>query len=92
MIQKEISEVYWLNDTTQGYNSGGAFDFAIKEVRDRKLAIISEQLENYADIIDGYDLDFMRFIVYFKSGTGSSIPPNGQKKKDVLLGKYVLTF
>ncbi len=61
---------YWLNDTTQGYNSGGAFDFAIKEVRDRKLAIISEQLENYADIIDGYDLDFMRFIVYFKSAQG----------------------
>lgn len=66
---------YWLNDTTQGYNSGGAFDFAIKEVRDRKLAIISEQLENYADIIDGYDLDFMRFIVYFKSGTGPQNAP-----------------
>ena len=30
---------YWLNDTTQGYNSGGAFDFAIKEVRDRKLRL-----------------------------------------------------
>lgn len=65
---------YWLNDTTQGYNSGGAFDFAIKEVRDRKLAIISEQLDRY-DMIDGYDLDFMRFIVYFKSGTGQQNAP-----------------
>ena len=75
---------YWLNDTTQGYNSGGAFDFAIKEVRDRKLAIISEQLENYADIIDGYDLDFMRFIVYFKSGTGpQNAPLMTQLVKDI---------
>lgn len=65
---------YWLNDTTQGYNSGGALDFAIKEVRDRKLAIITEQLERY-DMIDGYDLDFMRFIVYFKSGTGKENAP-----------------
>lgn len=61
---------YWLKDSTQGWNSAGAFNFAIKEVRDYKLAIIYEQLENYADLIDGYDLDFMRFIVYFKSGTG----------------------
>ncbi len=65
---------YWLNDTTQGYNSGGALNFAIKEVRDRKLAIISEQLDRY-DMIDGYDLDFMRFIVYFKSGTGPQNAP-----------------
>lgn len=75
---------YWLNDTTQGYNSGGAFDFAIQEVRDRKLAIISEQLENYADIIDGYDLDFMRFIVYFQSGTGpQNAPLMTQLVKDI---------
>lgn len=60
---------YWLNDSTQGFNSAGAFDFAYKEVRDRKLAIISEQLDRY-DMIDGYDLDFMRFIVYFKTGDG----------------------
>ncbi|WP_293667324.1 hypothetical protein [uncultured Parabacteroides sp.] len=74
---------YWLNDTTQGYNSGGALDFAIKEVRDRKLAIISEQLERY-DMIDGYDLDFMRFIVYFKSGTGpQNAPLMTQLVKDI---------
>lgn len=60
---------YWLNDTTIGYLSGGAFDFSHKEVRDRKLDIINEQLERY-EMIDGYDLDFMRFIVYFKSGEG----------------------
>lgn len=65
---------YWLKDTTQGYQSGGAFDFAIKEVRDRKLAIISEQLDKY-DMIDGYDLDFMRFIVYFQPGSGPQNAP-----------------
>ncbi len=75
---------YWLNDTTQGYNSAGALDFTIKEVRDRKLAIITEQLENYSDIIDGYDLDFMRFIVYFKSGTGpQNAPLMTQLVKDI---------
>lgn len=57
---------YWTNDPSQGYNSAGALDFAHKEVRDHKLAIISEQLEKY-EMIDGYDLDFMRFIVYFKN-------------------------
>ena len=60
---------YWLRDTTQGWNSGGALNFAHKEVRDRKLAIISEQLERY-EMIDGFDLDFMRFIVYFHSDSG----------------------
>lgn len=59
---------YWVNDNSQGYHSSGALDFAHKEVRDRKLAIISEQLEKYDT--DGLDLDFMRFFVYFKPGEG----------------------
>ncbi len=58
---------YWLNDNTPGFNASRALDFAHKEVRDRKLNIITEQLEKY-DMIDGFDLDFMRFIVYFKTG------------------------
>lgn len=61
---------FWVNDTTQGWHSAGALDFAHKEVRERKLAVISEQLEKYGDIIDGYVLDFMRFFVYFKPGEG----------------------
>ena len=40
--------------------------------------------ENYADIIDGDDLDFMRFIVYFKSGTGpQNAPLMTQLVKDI---------
>lgn len=56
---------YWLNEDI-GWHSSGAFDFAHKEVRERKLNIITEQLEKYGDFIDGFDLDFMRFIVYFQ--------------------------
>ncbi len=65
---------YWLNDTTPGWNAGNALDFAHQDVRDRKLAIISEQLEKYA-MIDGFDLDFMRFIVYFKQDEGRKNAP-----------------
>ncbi|MDD4114964.1 MAG: hypothetical protein PHG27_05115 [Massilibacteroides sp.] len=61
---------YWVNDTIQGYHSAGAFDFAHKEVREQKFAIISEQLDKY-DMIDGIDLDFMRFFVYFKPNEGA---------------------
>ena len=65
---------FWVNDNTPGWNASRALDFTHKEVRDRKLAIISEQLEKY-DMIDGFDLDFMRFIVYFKWGEGRKNAP-----------------
>lgn len=60
---------YWINDNSPGWNAPRALDFAHPEVRRHKLDIISEQLEKY-DMIDGFDLDFMRFIVYFKLGEG----------------------
>ena len=65
---------YWVNDSTPGWNASRALDFARKEVRDQKLAMISEQLDKY-DMIDGFDLDFMRFIVYFKFGEGQKNAP-----------------
>ncbi len=65
----------WLGDKTQGWNSEGALDFSRKEVRDRKLAMLSEQLDLYGGLIDGLELDFMRFIVYFKTGEGPSQAP-----------------
>ena len=58
---------YWTNDTTlSGWNARNALDFAHPEVREYKLNIIKEQFEKYGALIDGYELDFMRFIVYFK--------------------------
>ena len=65
---------YWTHDTTQGWHSGQAFDFSYPEVRQHKLNIIKEQLERY-DMIDGYELDFMRFIVLFKTGEGRAKAP-----------------
>ncbi len=65
---------YWTHDTTQGWHSGQAFDFSYPEVRQHKLSIIKEQLERY-DMIDGYELDFMRFIVLFKTGEGREKAP-----------------
>jgi len=75
---------YWINDSTPGWNASRALDFAHKEVRDHKLEMISEQLDKYGDVIDGYDLDFMRFIVYFKMGEGrKNAPLMTQLVKDI---------
>jgi len=74
---------FWLNDATPGWNAPRALDFAHREVRDHKLAIISEQLDKY-NMIDGFDLDFMRFIVYFKTGEGrKNAPLMTQLVKDI---------
>ncbi|MBB2147430.1 glycoside hydrolase family 10 protein [Pedobacter gandavensis] len=62
---------YWIGEDNQGMNSSRALDFTHQAVRDHKLALIREQLEKY-EMIDGFDLDFMRFIVLFKAGEGSS--------------------
>ncbi len=74
---------YWINDGTPGFNASWALDFAHKEVRAHKLAMITEQLQKY-DMIDGFDLDFMRFIVYFKQGQGrKNAPLMTQLVKDI---------
>lgn len=65
---------YWLRDGSQGYLSEGALNFAIDEVRKHKYDVICEQLERY-EMIDGYELDFMRFIVYFHSDSGRHYAP-----------------
>ncbi len=65
---------YWLNEDV-GWHSRGALNFAYKEVRRQKLNMITEQLEKYGTLLDGYDLDFMRFIVYFKSDEGQKNSP-----------------
>lgn len=65
---------YWLRDSTQGYHSEGALNFAIEEVRKYKYDVICEQLERY-EMIDGFELDFMRFIVYFHADSGQYYAP-----------------
>lgn len=58
---------FWTNDQSIGYNSAGALDYAHPQVREHKLALIREQLERFGPLIDGVDLDFMRFFVYFRA-------------------------
>ena len=58
---------FWTNDPSIGYNSAGALDYAHPQVREHKLALIREQLERFGPMIDGVDLDFMRFFVYFRA-------------------------
>ncbi|MCF0172594.1 MAG: hypothetical protein HUJ91_02520, partial [Bacteroidales bacterium] len=60
---------WWTMDASQGYLSDGALDFAVKEVREHKKSIIFEQLDRY-EMLDGFELDFMRFSVYFKGDGG----------------------
>ncbi len=60
---------YWLNEDI-GWKSRGALNFSFKEVREQKLNMIKEQIDKYGELIDGYDLDFMRFPTYFKKDSG----------------------
>jgi hypothetical protein len=60
---------YWLNEDC-GWHSRGALDFAHREVRELVLNVIFEQLEKYGAVLDGFDLDFLRFPVFFKNGEG----------------------
>lgn len=66
---------YWTNDASIGYNSSGAYDYSHPEVRSHKLSLIQEQIGLYGGLIDGVDLDFMRFIVYFKADSARANMP-----------------
>jgi len=47
----------------------GALNFAVPEVRAQRLAELREVCERYP--VDGLDLDFQRFPIYFRPGTES---------------------
>lgn len=65
---------YWMNEDI-GWKSRGALNFSFQEVREQKINMITEQLDKYGELLDGYDLDFMRFFVYFKSEEGEKNAP-----------------
>lgn len=60
----------WMGETRRGWHADGALDFAHGAVREQKLNMISEQLEMYGDRIDGFEMDFLRFPLFFKEGKG----------------------
>jgi len=60
---------FWMKEG-KGWNEKGALDFTHEEVREQLFNLACEQLDLYGNMLDGYELDFNRFIVYFKSGDG----------------------
>ena len=62
---------FWVNEDF-GWHTVGAYDFAHKEVRDHKVAMMTEQIDMYGDVMDVYLMDFLRFFCYFKQGQGRS--------------------
>ena len=65
---------YWIHEDF-GWHSDGAFDFAHAEVRQFKTDIIAEQLDKYGHLLDGFDLDFLRFPAYFKTAEAAKNAP-----------------
>lgn len=50
-------------------------NFAREEVRDYRLAVIFEAMERYADLMDGFELDFNRFQIFFPPGEAAKHAP-----------------
>jgi len=61
---------YHVGGDSYGWNSQGALNFAFPEVRQQKYNMIAEQLNLYGDVLDGFEMDFCRFVVYFPLGEG----------------------
>lgn len=61
---------FWMGESQKGWHADGALDFAHSAVRDQKYNMISEQLDIYGSQIDGFELDFLRFPIFFKDGAG----------------------
>lgn len=61
---------YHVGGDSYGWNSQGALNFAFPEVRRQKYNMIAEQLDLYGDVLDGFEIDFCRFVVYFPLGEG----------------------
>src|SRR5688500_1494870 len=53
-------------------NLGDLLDFSHAEVRAYRLSIIREAADRYADVMDGFQLDFMRQPVLFPGGAVTS--------------------
>jgi hypothetical protein len=46
-------------------------NYAREDVRAYRLGVILEALDRYADLMDGFELDFNRFQIFFPPGTAS---------------------
>lgn len=74
---------FWINNQDKtvgsspvaGYDYSNLLNYAYQEVRDYRLAVINESIDRFSDIMDGYELDFNRFQVFFAPGTAQANAP-----------------
>lgn len=71
---------FWLNNTDKtigaspvaGYDYSNLLDFGRSEVRAYRMSIINEAIDRYADVMDGFELDFNRVQIFFKPGQAAT--------------------
>ena len=59
---------YHIGNAEPGWHADGALNFAHAEVREHKLNMVREICERFD--VEGIELDFMRFPIYFPPGQG----------------------
>ena len=64
---------YYIGKNEPGWHADGALNFAHAEVREYKLNMVREICERFD--VEGIELDFMRFPIYFPSGEGEKHLP-----------------
>ncbi len=64
---------YYVGNSEPGWHADGALNFAHAEVREYKLSMVREICERFD--VEGIELDFMRFPIYFSSGEGEENIP-----------------
>ncbi len=74
---------FWLNNTNKtigtspmsGYDYSNLLSYAYPEVRNYRLSIINEAIDRYANVSDGFELDFNRVQIFFSPGTAQTNAP-----------------
>ena len=64
---------YYIGNAEPGWHADGALNFAHAEVREHKLSMVREICERFD--VEGIELDFMRFPIYFPPGKGEENIP-----------------
>lgn len=83
-LEYPLTGRFWMEhqDATIGTSPVVAFEgykhllnYARDEVRAYRLAVIFEAMERYADLMDGFELDFNRFQIFFPPGEAAKGAP-----------------
>ena len=83
-LEYPLTGRFWMEhqDATIGRSPVAAFEgykhllnYARDEVRAYRLAVIFEAMDRYADVMDGFELDFNRFQIFFPPGEAQGGSP-----------------